>query len=520
MTSRVAELLTKYGPSLTSSLGTHLRAQGLSPAAARQALSRLPDGVRVLHGLPFPKRARFLFLEKQFGTEEFWRALLAAAHEASPAYSAAIVAVRARGGIVPSRHFDIVCGSPVKQKRQLSAAKIAERLIAVKLFSLVQIEGIGECITLEGGGANAGPLRARLLTEQVLLDGLRRWAVSLNIASQKQTKIRDESPVPQFSTFRFDLCGPCYLRPLHRWKDGALNAGFVVADVLLGSTLGEQEAEPFIRKCTTLGHLRNNRPFLPMLIADGFTQEALRKCRSEGIIATRPEAVFGEDVGRALAELLQVLSNAAAIAASNPDRVEKLFNSLTKIEGSAGNLRGALFEVIVGHLVRSKEGGSIDIGEIVQDSETGRRAEIDVRLVKERDAFIYECKGYQASATVSKNEIDQWLSKKIPIIVSAHRQQQRFDGGRLRFEFWTCGSYEPAALSLLKEAKEKTKKYDIEWRDGAAINEYSKNLAAPGIRKILSEHYFAHPTVKVMKGEGLSKKPTEAPQQVDYTKFL
>jgi hypothetical protein len=111
----------------TSSLGTYLRARDLAPAAARQALSRLPEGVRVLQGLPSPKRAQFLFLEKQFGTEEYWRALVASAHEASPAYSTAIVAVRARGGIVPSRHFDIICGSPIKQKRQLSAAKIAER---------------------------------------------------------------------------------------------------------------------------------------------------------------------------------------------------------------------------------------------------------------------------------------------------------------------------------------------------------------------------------------------------------
>jgi hypothetical protein len=520
MASRVIDILKKHGPGLSSSLAQHLRAQGLSPEAARQSLSRLPEGARVLFGLPFPKRARFLFLDEHFGTDAFWSALIAAVNEASPAYSAALVALRSRNGIVPSKHFEIVSGSPVKQKGQISAASVAQRLLSVKLLSKLQIEGIGECFAVEGGGLNIGQLRARLLTEQVLLDGLRRWAVSLNMASAKQTKIRDDSPEPQFSTFRFDLCGPCYLRPLRRWKGKTLDAGFLVADVLLGSTLSEDHVSPFIRKCSTLGHLRNNRPFLPMLIADGFTPEALKICRSEGIIATRPESIFGEDVGKALSELLQTLSNAAAISASSPERIEKLFSSLAKIEGSAGNLRGALFEVIVGHLVRSREGGSIDIGEIVLDTETGRRAEIDIRLVKERDVAIYECKGYQSSATVSAREVDEWITKRIPIIANAHRQQQRFDGGTLRFEFWTCGGFEPEAMQLINEAKERTKKYQIAWKDGQAISDYAKHIAAPGIRKILSEHYFAHPTVKLASQNSSPSKPKSALTEIDYTPVL
>jgi hypothetical protein len=81
--------------------------------------------------------------------------------------------------------------------------------------------------------------------------------------------------------------------------------------------------------------LRKVRPFLPMLIADGFTPEALRACRSRGIIATRPDRVFGQDVARALSDLLQTLSNAAAMAVGNPDKIENLFTRLSAIEGAA-----------------------------------------------------------------------------------------------------------------------------------------------------------------------------------------
>src|SRR5690606_8520337 len=130
-----------------------------------------------------------------------------------------------------------------------------------------------------------------------------------------------------------------------------------------------------------------------------FTPEALRACRARGIVATRPETIFGQDVGRALADLLQTLANGAAVAASDPGHIEDLFRQLSKIEGAAANIRGALFELLVGHLVRSIEGGSIDIGVLVHDE--NRSAEIDVRHVNERDVTVYECRGNQPSTRVT-----------------------------------------------------------------------------------------------------------------------
>jgi hypothetical protein len=470
----------------------------MSADAARQTLSRISDEVHVLRGLPFPKRSRFLFLEKQFGTDQFWKTLLAAVSESSPSYTSAIASLHARGGLAPLSHVGIIFGAPLKQKGQLSSSSILESLLAVKLVNKIDIVGLGECISL--GGSDFGSiakLRARLLTEKVLLDAMRNWAIRMNMASQKQTKIRDDSPAPLFATFQFDLCSPCYLRPLRRWSAQKIDPGFLVADVLLGRMLTVEDVFPFVRKCTTLSHLKKIRPFLPMLIADGFTEEALKKCRSEGIIATRPQTVFGEDIGKALADLLQVLTNAAVVAATDPERIEKLFSGLSKIEGAAGNLRGALFEVVVGHMVRSIEGGSIDIGALILDLQTGKRAEIDVRLVKERIITVYECKGYQSSATVKVQDVELWLSKKVATIANAQRREQRFDGCTQGFEFWTCGTFEDAALQALETAKAQTKKYSIAWKDGAAIREYAKKLVAPGIRKILDEHYFSHSTASL-----------------------
>lgn len=499
--SSIVQLLRKYGPSLTSELAGRLRDSGLSPDAARQKMSRLPSEVHVLHGLPFPKRARFIYLEEQFSTDRYWDALIEAIGKASPAYSVALAGLRGHGGIVPTRHFEIISGAPVAQKRQLSATKILDRLCSVQLVSRTEIDGIGERASLGAEGA-FGPselagFRARLLTEAVLPDAIRSWVGRMNLASPKVTRIRDEDPLPKFSTFRFDLCGPCYLHPLTRTDGKTCTPGFLVADVGVGQQLDERAVEPFLRKCRMLSQLRNLRPFLPMLIADGFTPEALRACRSQGIITTRPDTLFGQDTGRALGELFQTLTNAAAMAAGNPEKIESLFTKLSEIEGSAGNLRGALFELLVGHMVRSIEGGSIDIGVLVQDPGTGKRAEIDVRLVRERQLRIYECKGYQPSAVVRAGEVSKWLENRIPTINSAHRAERRFDNSTICFEFWTCGAFDDEALRLLKSARNRTRRYTIGWKDGSAVGEYAKGIAAPGIKRVLNEHYFDHPLADI-----------------------
>src|SRR6185312_13840011 len=144
----ILSLLAHHGPGLTSDLAVELQKQGLSAAAARQRLSRLPEEVKTLYGLPFPKRARFIYLESQFGKDAYWDALIAAVEKSNPAHAAALAGIRSRGGIVPLAHFDIVSGAPKRQKRQVSSETILQRLESVRLLQRVEIEPFGDCVTL------------------------------------------------------------------------------------------------------------------------------------------------------------------------------------------------------------------------------------------------------------------------------------------------------------------------------------------------------------------------------------
>lgn len=508
-------LLAKHGPMTTSRAAQLLTKLGLSPEAARQRVSRRSPDVETLRGLTFPKRARFIYLSSQFGTDQYWSALVAAIQEMNPAYAAALASMSARSGISLGRHFDIISGSPLRQKRQLASEVVLKNLESVGLVQTREVEGVGNCVVLGRSLDNLSyrvrKLRALLMTEAVLLDAIRGWSGRLNLSSPNTTRIRDEQPDPQFATFRFDLTGPSYLLPLVTYTDSKPTPGFLVADVMLNVELNTSTVAAFLRKVTMLTAFRKARPFVPLLIADSFTLDALKLCRAKGIMATRPETLFGQDVARALEDLLHTLTNTAT---GSIERIEKIFSKLSAIEGAAGNLRGALFELVAGHCVHLLEGGEISLGQVLMELKTGKQAEVDVLWERQRQVTAYECKGYRSPVRLP--EVEKWLTQKVPVIHAALKGQDRYSTSELAFEFWTASSFEPDAEEFLRQAKQSTRRYRIDWKNGVEIRKYAERIKAPGLRKIIDDNYFkdvlAHPLPEIEISE---KKPQSSQSRAD-----
>lgn len=267
----------------------------------------------------------------------------------------------------------------------------------------------------------------------------------------------------------------------------------MVADVILGKELSKDDVFPFLRKCTLLNNIRGRLPYLPMLIGDSFSVDALRGCRAMGIITTRPETLFGRDVAMSIGSLLEVLSSVALAPA---DRLQNIFRKLSSVEGAAGNLRGALFEMITSHLVGELECGETHIGVLLIDSTNGKQAEADVVLKKQKKIIAYECKGHQPKNKTGLTDVQHWLSNRIPIMHPGLIEKYG-PSCTIKFEYWTCGIFDDEAILELEKASREIKRYEISWKDGESIIKYSKNLSATGVRKNLAEHFFKHPTAKL-----------------------
>jgi hypothetical protein len=526
--SMIEDILFKDGPMLSSALCKRLEGMGLSSDVARQRVSRARGKVRRLSTLTFPKNTFILYHETTHNSADYWDTVVRITSAESPAYGPALAAILRRDGIVPESQFCIISGAPEKQRGQTPSSLLLARLISSGLLKRVAIEGIGSCVALDANGhfqhASPARLRARLLTENIMILAVRDWARKLGMASYEKIATRDGPVTPKYGTFHWDLCGPSYIRPMVKRIPGAKpNPGFLVCDVVAGNAIDEYAIAAFIRKCKTLSALRGLPPMMPMLLSDGFTREAFRAGRSHGIIMATPETLFGRDVASGLALLLQTVTKAADVVVERPEVIPELFGKLGEIEGAAGNLRGALFELIMGHAIHMNEGDPIEIGKIVTNHATGERREIDVLRIKERrEAWVYEGKGNQPSEVISLTTVEEWVTKKVSVIYQALRVDPRFQNLKIGFEFWTCGSFSNDAHAYLKDVARKTKKYTIGFKDGADVRKYVAETKSSAILKTLDDHYFEHPLSRFdLKYDASAKRRAVEPApKVELGDFL
>jgi hypothetical protein len=97
-----------------------------------------------LAGLRFPHNARFVYVDDQFGDKDYWLALERVFREHGKSYWSAVSGLKARGGVYPRKFFAGVCGAADVRMRQLSLARILDRLKAIQLLEEFNEDVTGE----------------------------------------------------------------------------------------------------------------------------------------------------------------------------------------------------------------------------------------------------------------------------------------------------------------------------------------------------------------------------------------
>lgn len=498
----IEKFLKVNGPSSSSKIKAYLKTKGISDNASRQRISRSigEREIRKFGIIKLPKNQSFLYLKNQKGSHDFWKSLIESHLEANSAYGIAMQSIIVRGGSIPKSAFIIISGSPQKLKKHLHSDRVLENLISCRLLKIEEDVEFGECVVIDAQGEldylKIGSLKARLIVDDILVKAVLDWARKIGLGSYEAIQKRTLVEAPSFGHFSWDITAPSGVFPVARIIEKKIKPGFLVIDVT-SYPIDLNGLKYFIKKCSAIRSIKTMFPFLAIFIAERFSKEAFSFGKSKGIILTTPEILFGKEVGENIQALLTTLENAAAIAIKDPDRLMKLLNSLSHIEGVAINLRGALFEMIVGHLVFKGEGTSIDIGVKVKDH-LGNKAEIDVQRVKgDHEVAIYECKGIQPSSKITYDEIDLWLSKKIQIIRRSLLQQERFKKANMIFEYWISGEFSSDAVELLEKAKAGTEKYKIRWKNGSSVLKYAKKIKLNTMVDVLNQHYLKHPLSKL-----------------------
>lgn len=507
MTASISQLLRQTGPALSSEIIDRLVKDGVSPSAARQRIARGQSEYVRLAGLRFAKNARFIYLDDQYGDKRFWDAIERAFKTSGISYWAAVAGLKARGGSCPKSLFVTACGAPAARKRQLSPERVLERLTAINLLG-EENDGISDIPWIRFRPNvyekdSSATLTATLLAENTALLAIRDWARKIGLGSYNKFRTRGDAEAPIVSGITWDLSAPCYLRPLVSARAGAVRPAFFVCDVNLRAPVDDDFVSVIVRKHDLASAPANVAPIFPLLVAEVYTQAAFDLARKSGIAATTVSGLFGIEIAKALRDLIDMLSDAGATAAVNPDHLYQVMASLTKIEGAANNIRGALFELAIGNLVKDVEQGYVVIGQRWLELFSRRWAEIDVLLDRPdgKPVLVVECKAKIPGARVSRDEVKKWFSDRVPLIHKALIQDDRYKGRKFDFQLWSNGPFHAAAADWLGRQITDFGDHSVGWKDGTALKAYAAKSRSGAIKKILNEHYFLHPLSKLAKAK-------------------
>ena len=223
-----------------------------------------------------------------------------------------------------------------------------------------------------------------------------------------------------------------------------------------------------------------------MFIADSYENIALKEMRHRGFLLARPATIFGEEAAKHLSSLARTIENAAAAVTNDPDGVFKLLEKIGKIEGASLNLRSVVLDFIVSRIF-SIDGYYIDIRQEIR-SEEGEPGEIDVKAVKPNEAVCVECKAKMSGNLVDADEIDHWLSIKLPRIKSWLKLADSLPDKK-RFEFIVSTGFTEDARSLIKKVTSQHRKQPITFSDGKDLIKRLRILNQNSLINIFSEHF-------------------------------
>ncbi len=501
----ILNIVKRVGPCLTSDLIQEMRALGISEITARKRIQREKDIIR-LAGLRFEKNARFVYTEEQYGTDLFWERLEKAFHKAGNSYWCTVVRLKSKGGIVPKSNFSCITGSPLARKRHLSPQRILDRLMAI---NLLEETGDGDVKYIQFKPKNfvyinLSAIEALNLAENIALQSISNWARRIGFGSYKSFALRGDINPPQVSGIIWDLSAPSYVRPLVQITENNARPGFIVCDINLHTSIEEEEAVAFIRKCNLASAPPGVAPIMPMLIGYSFSSQSFSLLRSKGILAITIENLFGEEVAKALKDLVTMLTDLGAKASADPSYIIKVMNSLSKIVGNTDNLLGALFELVIGCIVKDVEGGFLQTGKRITNK-SGKPAEIDVYLdiTNKNEILIIECKAKNPSSLVSADDLKKWYEDRVPLIYET-LSNEGSSSKKFKFELWTNNDFHPEAQTWFNSQIKDCDNYSVEIKNGEAIKAYALKLQNTSLRDTLNEFYFRS---NLQKAISIKNKP-------------
>lgn len=472
--NRIVLILKQNGPMLSGSLATAYEKEYSSTnEAARKAISRARSPVQKLKIFPFSKNQIFCYLEEQYNTTQYKNILYNLLKQHSSTIAPLLIALENNYGIISKDLFPIYSISPIKNTK-------GHRLFTRNVHDLLTTEIIWEYDaehymlnnSFSGITPNFSYHNSYNRLCKIIINDFISWAAKLNIIAFNSAISYPD--IAEFSHFQWNATCPSYMQPVYSCVDG--KPGFLVADVIFKDQVSVDDIIYFIGKINIIRHFKNAPNFLPVLLVNSVSPEALKLLKEHKVFIGILSNLYDSNYTAILSDIYNVFQNATAILLNDATKIDSLLEKISKSEGRFNNAMGDLFEYMVGSFYTKLGASYLEMNKLIPN-DNGTKNELDVLICKDNKIIVIECKA--TKSPLSHNYIQKWLSEIVPTF--RKWIQNTYPQRKYEFQIWSLGGYDEQATELLKSHKKTVTKYTLLY--------YSK-LEIINIAKEYNDHVF------------------------------
>ena len=426
----------------------------------------------------FVSNQSFCYLEAHIDDEVLFNCLIKSLFEYGRKYWYCLNALKLHGGVIDKAFLECYTNYPVlKLKGHIPFDKVLQKFILQKIL-VYNNSYYTFSPKLIKSNINMMSYKTIESIKENILEHFNSLTKNIGLISYNTGEKFGE-----YGKFKWGFKGVSNVTGLMQ-KD---KPGFLLADIIIGTPIKENDVLFFIEKIKHVQSFKNASKIIPFLIVDDLNKEALTILKSHGIIVGFLRELFGGKYADTLKELVTVLNNAGASLKKSPEKYLDLIKELNKYnEGLANNIKGALFEFVVGHIHSLNSNSSIDLGrEIVENNS---RHEIDVLAKYSDKIVIAECKATKSQIGIEV--VDKWLGKKIPAFKIWFKKQETWNNKKLEFEFWSASGFTPEALEKLKHISSTSLKYKVSFFQPKDIENKAISMGNKKLKEALNDFFF------------------------------
>jgi hypothetical protein len=475
----IQTLLTRNGPMMSGRLAAELsETLNISKNAASQQITRSDEFARL--GGFFKSNQSLYYLDKHVGDGSLAEAVVDSMYQQGRKYWFTINALKMHGGVISRRYLECYTNYPVEPlKKHIPFDEVLNRFIRSNILVYNSDEFM------------FSPRFSNRITNQLLHRSIE--LVKDNVLHHFHSLVRNTGMISyetgelfaEFGKFRWGIKGVSPIAGL-RDKD---NHGFLLGDVLLGRPFYQDDIRFFIEKLKHVQSFQRASRILPIMLVDNLDRHAMAYLKKYGVVIGFLKEFFGEKYADAIGQLLAILNNAGASLKTDPDKYLDLIRELKKYnDGLANNMRGTLFEYMVGH-IHSIQCQSIDLGRQVI-ANRGRH-EMDVFAVYGDKVVISECKALKSM--VDEELVQKWLNEKIPAFRAWLLTQETLRDKAQVFEYWSTSGFTEGARQMLEDMND-AHRYKVDLFGPAEIRAKATEMKNKKLKESLDD-YFLKPLV-------------------------